>query len=169
MFKMNFLKMRTRSALRRNQSMRASIPYKQTKSVGIVFSVEDKQTRQDVKEFIRILELDGKQVKVLEFLPNKKENYDVLFDFFSIDDLSFWGKINSETADNFSKIGFDLLFYVDLNSNPLVLDLLARSKAHCRIGRYCEEESPYFEMMIKQEGTPKGLMETMYKYAKQLR
>jgi len=133
MFKMNFLKMRTRSALRKNLSMRASIPYKQTKSVGIVFSVDDKQTRQDVKEFIRILELDGKQVKVLEFLPNKKENYDVLFDFFSIDDLSFWGKINSETADNFSKTGF------------------------------------YFEMMIKQEGTPKGLMETMYKYAKQLR
>jgi hypothetical protein len=65
MFKMNFLKMRTRSALRKNQSLRSSIPYKQTKSVGIVFSVEDKQIRQDVKEFIRTLELDGKQVKVL--------------------------------------------------------------------------------------------------------
>jgi hypothetical protein len=61
------------------------------------------------------------------------------------------------------------LFYVDVTSNPLVLDLLARSKAHCRIGRYCEEESPYFELMIKQEGTPKGLIETMCKYAKQLR
>jgi hypothetical protein len=169
MFKMNFLKMRTRSALRKNQSLRSSIPYKQTKSVGIVFSVEDKQIRQDVKEFIRTLELDGKQVKVLEFLPNKKENYEILFDFFSIEDLTFWGNINSEHANNFSKTSFDLLFYVDLNSNPLVLDLLARSKAHCRIGRYCEEESPYFEMMIKQEGTPKGLMETMYKYAKQLR
>jgi len=169
MFKLNFLKMRTRSALRKNQSLRSSIPYKQTKSVGIVFSVEDKQIRQDVKEFIRTLELDGKQVKVLEFLPNKKENYEILFDFFSIEDLTFWGNINSEHANNFSKTSFDLLFYVDLNSNPLVLDLLARSKAHCRIGRYCKEESPYFELMIKQEGTPKGLMETMYKYAKQLR
>jgi hypothetical protein len=161
--------MRTRSALRKNQSLRSSIPYKQTKSVGIVFSVEDKQIRQDVKEFIRTLELDGKQVKVLEFLPNKKENYEILFDFFSIEDLTFWGNINSEHANNFSKTSFDLLFYVDLNSNPLVLDLLARSKAHCRIGRYCKEESPYFELMIKQVGTPKGLMETMYKYAKQLR
>lgn len=169
MFKMNFLKMRTRSALRKNQSLRATIPYKQVKSVGIVFSVEDKQTRADVKEFIRILEQDGKHVKVLEFLPNKKENYEIVFDFFSIENLSFWGKINSEQVDSFSKTAFDLLFYVDMNSNPLILDLLARSKAHCRVGRYCEDDSSYFEMMIKQEGTPKGLIETMYKYAKQLR
>ncbi|MCX8491673.1 MAG: hypothetical protein ORN54_11455 [Cyclobacteriaceae bacterium] len=166
---MNLLKMRTRSALRKNQSLRYSIPYKQAKSVGIVFSIKDQQTSTDIKEFIHILEQDGKQVKVLEFLPTKKENYESLFDFFSIEDLSFLGKINSEHAINFSKTSFDFLFYVDVNSNSLVLDLLARSKAHCRIGRYCEEESPYFEMMIKQEGTSKGLIETMYKYAKQLR
>ena len=63
----------------------------------------------------------------------------------------------------------DFLFYLDTDSNPLTLNLLARSKAQCRIGRFIEEQSTYFEMMIEQTGTIKGLIETMYKYAKQLR
>jgi hypothetical protein len=169
MFKMNFLKMRTESALKKNKSLRASIPYKQAQSVGIIFSVEDKQKHVDIKEFIRLLEQDGKKVHVLEYLPLKKENYEFMFDFFSIQDLNFWGNLNSEKAIKFSDTPFDYLYCIDKESNPLVLNLMARSKAHCRVGRYHETESPYFEMMIEQSGTTKGLIETMYKYTKQLR
>jgi len=169
MFKMNFLKMRTRSALRNNKSLRTSIPYKQSQVIGILFTVEDKQKHFDIKEFIHLLEHDGKKVRVLEFLPNKKENYEFLFDFFTADDLSFWGKINSTAVEQFSQVPFDFLFYLDGQSNPLVLNLLANSKAHCRIGRFKETESDYYEMMIEQNGTIKGLIDTIYKYTKQLR
>jgi len=169
MFKMNFLKMRTRSALRKNKSLRTSIPYKQSQVIGILFTVEDKQKHSDIKEFIHLLEHDGKKVRVLQFLPNKKENYEFLFDFFTADDLNFLGKINSAPVDQFSQVPFDFLFYLDSQSNPLVLNLLANSKARCRIGRFNETESDYYEMMIEQNGTLKGLIETMYKYTKQLR
>ncbi len=169
MFKMNFLKMRTESALKKNKSLRASIPYQQAKNIGIIFSVEDKQKHVDVKEFIRLLEQDGKKVHVLEYLPLKKENYEFMFDFFTIEDLNFWGNLNSGKAIHFSETPFDYLFCIDKESNPLVLNLMARSKARCRVGRYHETESPYFEMMIEQNGTTKGLIETMYKYTKQLR
>jgi hypothetical protein len=169
MFKMNFLKMRTESALKKNKSLRASIPYQQAKNVGIIFSVEDKQKHVDVKEFIRLLEQDGKKVHVLEYLPLKKENYEFMFDFFTIEDLNFWGNLNSDKAIHFSETPFDYLFCIDKESNPLVLNLMARSKARCRVGRFHETESPYFEMMIEQNGTTKGLIETMYKYTKQLR
>jgi hypothetical protein len=169
MFKMNFLKMRTESALKKNKSLRASIPYQQAKNVGIIFSVEDKQKHVDVKEFIRLLEQDGKKVHVLEYLPLKKENYEFMFDFFTIQDLNFWGNLNSDKAVQFSETPFDYLFCIDKESNPLVLSLMARSKARCRVGRFHETDSPYFEMMIEQNGTTKGLIETMYKYTKQLR
>jgi hypothetical protein len=169
MFKMNFLKWRTDSALKKNKSLRASLPYKQAKNIGIIFSVEDKQKHLDIKEFIGHLETDGKQVKVLEFLPKKKENYEFLFDFFTVQDLSFWGSINSELAEKFSETPFDYLFYVDNQSNPLVLNLLARCKARCRVGKFVEEESPYFEMMIESKGTTKGLIDNMYKYTRQLK
>jgi hypothetical protein len=161
--------MRTRSALRKNKSLRASTPYKQALTMGIIFTVEDKQKHSDVKDFIHLLEQDGKKVKVLEFLPKKKENYEFLFDFFTIEDLSFWGKINSDHAQRFTETPFDFLFYVDIQSNPLIINLLASSKAHCRVGRFNESESLYYEMMIEQNGTTKGLIETMYRYATQLR
>jgi len=169
MFKMNFLRMRTSTALKRNKSTRASLPYKKAQYVGILFSVEDKQKHLDIKEFIRLLEQDGKKVQVLEYLPLKKENYEFMFDFFTIRDLSFWGKINSESALKFCETPFDYLYYIDRESNPMALYLLADSKARCRVGRFTENESPFFEMMIEQNGTNKGLIETMYKYTKQLR
>ncbi|MBY0435136.1 MAG: hypothetical protein K2U26_13595 [Cyclobacteriaceae bacterium] len=167
--KLTFLKWRTQSALRKNNSLRASTPYKKSNSVGIIFSVEDRQKHDDIKEFVKHLEQDGKQVKVLEFLPKKKENYEFLFDFFTVQDLTFWGKIENSHAGNFSELPFDYLFYVDNEHNPLVLDLLARSKAHCRVGKRQEGNEAYFEFMIDHNGTVKGLIENMYKYTKQLK
>ncbi len=169
MFKMKFLEMRTAKALKKNKSLRASIPYSQAKTFGILFSVEDKQKHNAVKEFIHQLEQDGKTVKVLEYLPLKKENYEFMFDFFTVKELSFWGKINSDIAQKFSETPFDYLFYLDREFNPLALHVMATSKAHCRVGRFHENESGYFELMIEQNGTDKGLMDSMYKYTTQLK
>jgi hypothetical protein len=169
MFKMSFLKMRTSTALRKNSIKRVSTPYKHSESFGIIFSVEDRQKHDLIKDLIKRLELDGKKVQVLEFLPKKKENPEFLFDFFTIDDLSFWGNINSERATKFLNTTFDYLFYIDSQSNPLVLNLLARSKAHCRVGRFNETDSPYFEMMIEDNGNTKSLIDNLYKYTRQLK
>jgi hypothetical protein len=169
MFKMNFLKMRTETALKKNKTTRGSKPYKQAVSVGVVFSVEDKQKHLDIKEFIQQLERDGKKVQVLEYLPPKKENFEFKFDFFTIKDLSFWGNLESQVTNKFIETPFDYLFYIDKESNPLVLNLLARCKAQCRIGRYNENESKFYELMIEQTGTTKGLIESMYTYTHQLR
>ncbi|MEQ8303408.1 MAG: hypothetical protein RIB47_08460 [Cyclobacteriaceae bacterium] len=169
MFKSQFLQLRTNSELKKNKSIRGSVPYKYATQVGILFSVEDKAKHDAVKEFIKILEADGKKVKVLEFLPNKKENYEFMFDFFTIKDLSFWGKIDSQDASKFSEVPFDYLFCLDTESNPLVQHLLARSKAKCRIGRYAEKDQSFYELMIEQNGTARGLIDSMYKYTKQLK
>lgn len=167
--KLTLLKWRTQSALRNNKSLRTSTPYRKSNLIGIIFSVEDRQKHDDVKEFIRHLEVDGKQVKVLEFLPKKKDNYEFLFDFFTIHDLTFLGKIDNRQAEIFSNTPFDYLFYIDQQPNPLVLNILATSRAHCRVGKHQEGNEGYFELMISGNGTPKGLMDNMYKYAKQLR
>lgn len=169
MFKHRLLQFRTNSALKKNNSLRSSIPYKQALNVGILFSVEDKQKHDAIKEFIKILELDGKKVKVLEFLPKQKENYEFMFDFFTVKDLSFWGKIESSDAEKFTETSFDYLFCIDKESNPLILNLLARSKAKCRIGKFTEKYHPFYELMIEQNGSAKNLIESMYKYTKQLK
>ena len=63
--------MRTKTALKNNKTQRGSKPYKQASTVGIVFSVEDKQKHQDVKDFIQLLEKDGKKVKKPSWLIKK--------------------------------------------------------------------------------------------------
>lgn len=169
MFKMQFLKLRTQSALKKNKAARANTPYKKAVNMGVIFTVEDKQKHDVIKEFIQQLERDGKKVQVLEFLPEKKNNHEFKFDFFTINDLSFWGDVNAINALKFADTPFDYLFYADTESNPLILHLLARSKAHCRVGKFNEAESQFFELMIEVNGTNKELLKTMYNYTSQLR
>jgi hypothetical protein len=145
------------------------MPYKQAGSIGIIFTVEDKQKHEAIKEFISQLEQDDKKVQVLEFLPEKKINHEFKFDFFTIKDISFWGDLNAANALKFIDIPFDYLFCIDKESNPQILHVLARSKAHCRVGRFTDSENQYFEFMIEQNGTTEGLIKAMYNYTSQLR
>lgn len=144
--------------------MRGSMPYKQAQKVGIIFSVEDKAKHDQIKEFVKRLEHDGKQVTVISFLPKKKENYEFLFDFFTDKDLTFWGNNTSHTATKFSETIFDYLFYIDNEPNPLIINLLAKSKAKCRVGKYVDDIEPFFELMIESKEGTKGLIDGMYKY-----
>ena len=167
--KINFLKLRTGNQLKKNKTTRTSTPYKQAATIGILFSVEDKRKHDDIKEMIHKLEHDGKKVQVLEYLPNKKDNYEFMFDFFTLDDISFWGKIESEKTLKFSDTAFDYLYCIDMEPNPMLLYLLSRSKSKCRIGRFHDEEKPYFEMMIDCNGSTKNLIDQMFKYTTQLK
>jgi hypothetical protein len=167
--RLNFLKTKTKSLLKRNKALRANLPYKQAKTVGLIFSVEDKQKHFIIKEFIKKLEHDGKIIQVLEFLPEKHENYEFKFDFFTEKDVNFWGNITSAHAIQFSDAPFDFLFYVDMIPNTLVLHLLARSKAKCRVGAYFDEGQNYLELMIESVAHTQALVDGMYKYASLLR
>lgn len=131
--------------------------------------MEDRKKHDAIKEFIRQLQQDGKKVNVLEYLPSKKDNYEFLFDFFTINDLSFWGKVNSSDAEKFIDAPFDYLYCIDMDSNPLIQHVLARSKARCRIGKFSKDDNAFFELMIEQNGSISNLIDNMYKYTKQLK
>jgi hypothetical protein len=167
--KINFLKLRTGNQLKKNKAQRASTPYKNAATVGIIFSVEDKKKHDDIKELIHKLEHDGKKVQVLEYLPKQKDNYEFMFDFFTLDDISFWGKIESEKTLKFSDTSFDYLFCIDMEPNPMLLYLLARSKSKCRVGKFQDEAKPFFELMIDSNGSTKSLIDGIYKYTAQLK
>ncbi len=167
--KLTFLKFRTDSQLKNNKTLRANLPYKKANTIGIIFSVEDKIKHDAIKELVKKFEHDGKKVAIIEFLPAKKENYEFLFDFFSDKDLSFWGNITSPNALKFSDTPFDFLFYIDADPNPLILNLLARSKSKCRVGKFWDESRSFFELMIESNGSTRVLMDNMYTYTSQLK
>ncbi|HET9053482.1 MAG TPA: hypothetical protein VFM90_04875 [Cyclobacteriaceae bacterium] len=167
--KLSFLKKRTANQLKKNKAVRKSTDYKKAETIGILFSVEDRKKHDDVKELIHKLQQDGKKVQVLEFLPEKKENYEVMFDFFTLKDISFWGKIESAKTLKFADTAFDYLFCLDTKLNPMTAYVLARSKSKCRVGKFNENAKSLFEFMIDSNGSTKSLIDGMYKYTTQLR
>lgn len=167
--KFKFLKIKTRSYLRRNKTLRYSASYKKAVSIGVIFSVEDRPKHDHIKEFIKKLEHDGKQVKAMAFLPPDHENYEFLFDFFTKREISFWGNITAINALDFADVPFDFLIYLDTSPNPLILNLIAKSKAKCRIGKFREDTQDYFEMMIESNGSTKSLIDQVFQYTTALR
>ncbi len=145
------------------------MPYRKAQTAGVIYTIEDRQKHDQIKEFIHKLEQDGKKVQVIGFLPKKRENHEFLFDFFTIKDLSFWGNITAPNALKFADTPFDFLYYLDTEPNPLILHLLARSKARCRVGRYWLSGEPYFELMIDSITNTRSLLDGIYKYAAQLK
>jgi hypothetical protein len=166
--KLTFLRYNTRSQLKKNKTLRSSTAFKKAVSVGILFTVEDRDKHDAIKDFAKKLELEGKTVKVLCFLPDKKENFEFLFDYFTNKDVSFWGNLISSDAITFSNQAFDFLFCFDEHPNPMVLNLLARSKAKCRIGHYVDDNEKFFELMIQSKGVRKLIDESL-RYTKELR
>ena len=159
------LNIKTKGYLRNNTSSRSSIPYREANQIGIIFTIDDREKHEMVKEFIKKLELDDKRVSVLCYLPANKQNYEFKFDFFNDKDVSFWGHISAPSVNRFVETPFDFIFYLDTEPNPLLLNLLARCRGKCRLGKFWEGSRPFLELMIETNEGLHGLIDEMYKYA----
>jgi hypothetical protein len=167
--KLSFLQYRTNNQLKKNKSIRGNIPFQEAKSIGIIFTIEDRVKHDLIKEFIHKLEHEGKKVQVMTFLPNKKENHDFMFDFFTMKDISFFGEVTSHDTIKFADTPFDYLFCIDTEPSRMIEYLLARSKSKCRVGKFGEGLEPYFEMMLDSTKNTKEFIDGLYKYTTQLK
>ncbi len=160
------LSYKTKSFVKKNTAQRSSMAYNSAETIGIVFSIDDEQKHDSIKRFIHLLENDGKKVEVLAYLPKKKDNHEFLFDFFTVKDLNFWGSFTSQKVEQFAAKTFDYLFYIDIDSNAFIRNILAMSKAKCRVGKFNQENEPFCEMMIQTANDINSLVDEMYKYTK---
>ncbi len=149
MFKKKLLLFNTKSSLK-NAKSRDSIGFKNAKNVGVIFSIEDLNKHKSIKTFIKTLEEEGKTVQVLSYLGKGKDNHEFLFDFFTDEDISMWGKQQNEIANRFTENKFDFLFHLDINRNDMIENILAKSNAKCRIGiiNNDEESNQFYELML---------------------
>jgi hypothetical protein len=167
--KLTLLRYNTNSQVKKNKTVRSSTAFKKAQQVGVLFTVEDRAKHDTVKEFIKKLEMEGKTVKVLAFLPEKKENFEFLFNYFTKKDISVWGNLLSHDALHFSTQNFDFLYCLDEEPGPIVLNLLARSKAKCRVGKFVEGNEAFFELMIESKNGMRSLSDGELRYSKELR
>ncbi len=167
--KLTFLHMRTRRQLVKNRTPRNNLPFAKARHIGLLFTIEDRRKHDYVKQLIHKLEQEGKKVEAFAFLPPKKENYEFMFDFFSHQDISFWGAVKSAQALRFAETPFDYLLCLDEKPQDHIRYILARSRARCRAGAYGHDLEPFFELMINGVKSPVVLIDQLYQYTSKLR
>ena len=139
---------------KKNLSARSTVDFRESKYIGILFSAEDRYKHDLITDLVESLEEEDKIVEVMTFLGKDRENYDFKYDFFTIKDLSWNGKLSATHVINFSKKKFDYLFYLDVEPSLLLESILAMSRSKCRVGPYTEPpHSDFYELMIRIENT----------------
>ncbi len=128
----------TLSSIKKSKA-RQPIGYKQAKSIGIIFNIEDINKHKAIKRFISMLEDDGKSVQVLSFLGKGRDNHEFLFEFITDEDITMWGSISNEVALKFIENKFDFLFHLDSKRLDIAENILSKCNARCRVGMPASE------------------------------
>ena len=140
----------TRKLVKNPPVSRGSTPFQEVQQIGILYTIEDKAKHQEVSLLVQELEEMGKKVQVLCYKPKNADNPDFRFEFFEEANLSFFGRLEGESIDTFLKKPFDYLFFLDKEANLYMENILARSKARCRVAiNQPEDKRALFELMIQ--------------------
>jgi len=124
----------------------------QAKRIGILYTLDDIPDYDKVSEFVSELQHNHKDVKALGFVKNKNLITRFLpklsFDFFSFRDLSwFYRPIHIKLKDFIEK-EFDLLIDLSVYENFPIKYIAGLSHYFCKVGRFSEENSNYYDLMI---------------------
>jgi len=160
---------KTNKFIKINNGIRASVSYDTAIHIGVVFNNESPEMTKQVEHLESLLKEDGKQVKVLAYERDVQVKH-LPFPSFTKKDVSFWGNFTNQSIQSFSDISFD--FLICLNSNPgvIIQNLLAKSKAKCRVG-ICNDFENYnklFELIV-QNSPQSNVVDGVYAYLKNIR
>ncbi len=144
----NLLQKQTKRLLSENQNSKTTVNYTNAKSIGVLFTQSNRNKYQAIKSLVTQFEKEGKQVTVLCYLEKGVENYDFRYDYFTSNDVGLWGKMQSPIALKFAQQSFDYLYYLDLKENIYLENVLAMSKASCRIGFYKRKNDDLLDLML---------------------
>lgn len=163
------LSYRTNRFIKLNHDIRVSVPYDEAKHIGIIFSNDTPEKSKLAEELKSLLCKDDKQIKVLAYDRNVQVKH-LPFESFSKKDISFWGNFINQSIDHFADISFDFLICLDNKPGDIIKNVLAKSKAKCRVG-ICDNFEVYgklFELII-QSSIESNLVDSVYSYTKKIR
>ncbi|MGL1887765.1 MAG: hypothetical protein OCD76_14710 [Reichenbachiella sp.] len=164
------INLKTKWSLRKKTTFRGSRAYLEAQSFGVLFTESDDKTNVLIRGFVSDLEAEGKVVKSLTYIPKVKNGIEPDYPFFTGKDFSSKGNWKKEEVEVFTNESFDFLINMDTQVNKSIRNIMATSKAKCRVGWYDEETSNLFEMMVIKEGDNfKECLGVMHKYLKNVR
>jgi hypothetical protein len=164
--KQRFLSMRARNIAEQNKLPRRTLNYRDAKRIGIAYQADGVRPEL-IGQFIDRLKKEGKQVEVLAFFQQRPQEQAIEIPFFSHKDVTLFGRIESPAVARFVSQEFDYLYCISEAEAAALEQVMALSKAKCRVGRYLDN-SMLYELMIqlKPEQGLDHLVEEMMRYTK---
>ncbi len=122
------------------------------KKIGLTSVVSSRKELDSVKNFYKKLLSDNINISAVCYIPEKKPDdfylSDKQFNFFHDKDLDFFYRLKKQEAIDFQNTDFDIL--IDINNAAKwypMHQLISKSKAKFKVGRFTAENSP-FDLMI---------------------
>jgi len=143
-----------------------NISYKKSTSLGMIFTHDSIDKISRAEQLSKLFLKDGKHVKIMAFKPVGQVNH-LPYDTFTLKDITFWGEYNRSNVNNFIKQEFDFLFCIDDEPDLIIENIMALSKARCRVGKYSESNQDLFELMIGP-GIDTNWLNGMYDYVRRI-
>jgi hypothetical protein len=141
--------------LKRFSRNKKLINYRDIKNIGILYTLDSESTYNKVSVFVEKMRKDNKKLKALGFIKNKKISNKFLpklsFDFFSENDLNWYKKLDNKYVKDFINKEFDLLINIDFDNIFPLKYITAKSKASLKTGLFNNQNSKYFDLMIKMD------------------
>lgn len=129
-------------------------------AVAMLYKITTEEDYIKVNNFVKYLksEFGTKRVFFLGYWDDAKKDPEFLhtkldFDFFSKKNLNWKGIPVGGNIDNFISDKFDIL--IDLNNyyNVPLRYLILKSCAKMKVGRYSQENEPFFDLMLANNET----------------
>ncbi len=127
--------------------------FENSKSIGILFDSTGEKDFEEVHGYVNKLQARNKEVRALGFITDPlmaKHLMPMLsFDYIYPSDLRWYGKPKTTKYKDFCEQQFDILIDISVENRVPLLFAAAESVASFKIGRFSEDNKPFFDMMIE--------------------
>jgi len=152
LFKKFFIDRKTKLSAKKSTVSRENISFRRAKSIGIIYTWEGKRKAEIINDFAKEMEISGKKVKILCYSSVDLKVIPVLIDFFNDADFYYFGNIKSNKLNDFINLPFDFLYHLDTTQNIYIENVMAKSKARCRVSRADHTKKDLYDFMIQTKG-----------------
>ena len=145
------LRIATHFLAKKIKPLRSNVGFSKARTIGVLYSYGSPEKHEILQRFIRNLKNLDKQIGVLCYTVAKDRVHQGSNLLYSFDHeaLTPLGRVHSDRIQKFIDTPFDYLFHIDLDSNPILDFIVAKSNAKCRIGYFDTGRKNLFEVMVK--------------------
>ena len=119
--------------------------------ITLLFDATDPKDIIKIKELVKLLSPGKELVSAMGFVNEKDKSFEHMstlhFDFFSNEDLNWYGKPQGMIIDNFLKEEYDILIDLTLREFYPLTYMAVASPAKFKVGR-CREDINVFDLTI---------------------